>query len=184
MMRPEARETLWRLREVGVSVAIAAFGGWLIYLGGYLLTPVGALVIAGAAVMAIQALRRMRFAQPINAPGVVEIDEGEISYMGPQIGGAVSLVDLVELRLISLRGRRLWRLKQADGQAILIPLEAAGSEALFDAFCSLPGLSSGALMAALQPVAGAESHAIQLGGENRVVWRRAGPGVVAHGHTG
>ncbi|MEI2687828.1 MAG: hypothetical protein V9G14_17530 [Cypionkella sp.] len=86
------------------------------------------------------AWRRIRFAQDIDAPGVVEVDEAQIGYLGPEAGGFVSIVELVELRLLTLRGRRLWRLKQADGQALLIPVDAAGAERLFDAFATLPGM--------------------------------------------
>lgn len=179
MIRPEAQAALWRWREVGVGVAVLALGLWLMRLGGYLLVPLGATVALAGLALGVLAWRRLQFVTAGAAPGVVQLDEGQISYMGPQVGGFVSLRDLVELRLISLRGRRLWRLKQADGQALLIPVEAAGAEALFDAFSSLPGLSSAALVAALAPVPGSGSRALMAGGENRVIWRRAGRGVVA-----
>ena len=179
MIRAGARAALWRWREVLVGAGIALIGLWLMALGGYLLIPLGALVTAGGLAFGLLALRRMRFAPLGEAPGVVTLDEGQVGYMGPAVGGFVSLRDLVELRLISMRGRRLWRLKQADGQTILIPLEASGAEALFDAFSTLPGLSSAALVAALDPPTGADSRAVTAGGENRVVWRRGGSGVVA-----
>ncbi|PJF08380.1 hypothetical protein [Pseudorhodobacter sp. MZDSW-24AT] len=178
MIRPEAQAALWRWREVGVGMAVLALGLWLMRLGGYLLLPLGATVALAGLALGVLAWRRLQFVTAGAAPGVVQLDEGQISYMGPQVGGFVSLRDLVELRLISLRGRRLWRLKQADGQALLIPVEAAGAEALFDAFSSLPGLSSAALVAALAPVPGSDSRALMAGGENRVIWRRAGRGVV------
>ena len=63
--------------------------------------------------------------------------------------------------MIRLRGNRLWRLKQADGQALLIPVAAAGADRLFDAFATLPGMDTQALVAALEGT-----------GEDRVVWRR------------
>jgi hypothetical protein len=179
MIRPDARATIWRWREVLMGAGVIGFGLWLMALGGYLLLPIGAVVAAGGAALAVLAGRRMRFAAVTDAPGVVQVDEGQVGYMGPVVGGFVSLSDLVELRLISMRGRRLWRLKQADGQAILIPVDAAGAEALFDAFSALPGLSSADLLAALAPPPGAGSRAVMAGGENRVVWRRAGRGVVA-----
>lgn len=181
MIRPEAQAALWRWREVAVGVAVLGFGLWLMRLGGYLLLPLGAAVGLGGVALGVLAWRRLRFVPVGEAPGVVQLDEGQVSYMGPQVGGFVSLRDLAELRLISMRGRRLWRLKQTDGQALLIPVEAAGAEALFDAFSSLPGLSSADLLAALAPSPGTGSRAVMAGGENRVVWRRAGRGVVAQG---
>lgn len=181
MIRDGARASLWRWREVFVALGIVGFGLWLVALGGYLLVPIGALICLGGASLGILAWRRLRFAGSADAPGVVQVDEGQVGYMGPTVGGFVSLADLVELRIISMRGRRLWRLKQADGQAVLIPIDAAGAEALFDAFSSLPGLSSADLLAAVAPAAGLDSRAVMAGGENRVVWRRAGRGVVAQG---
>ena len=179
MIRQGAREVLWRWREVIVAAAVVILGFWVTEGGGYLLPPLGGAIALGGAGYGLLALRRLRFSRTGAAPGIVEVDEGQVSYMGPQVGGMVSLPDLVELRIISIRGRRLWRLKQADGQAILIPLEASGAEALFDAFAALPGMSSAALVAAVEPPKGADSRAVMAGGENRLVWRREGRGVVA-----
>jgi hypothetical protein len=178
MIRDGARAALWRWREGIAALAIIGLGLWLAALGGYLLVPVGALVAMAGAALGVLALRRVQFAGQVDAPGMVQVDEGQVSYMGPSVGGFVSLADLVEVRIIGIRGRRLWRLKQADGQAVLIPVDAAGAEALFDAFSALPGLSSADLLAAVAPVAGAGSRAVMAGGENRVVWRRSGHGVV------
>lgn len=181
MIRDGARKALWRWREGFVALGIIGFGAWLVVLGGYLLVPLGALTALGGMALGVLAIRRLRFAGKTDAPGVVQIDEGQVSYMGPTVGGFISLSDLVEVRIIGMRGRRLWRLKQADGQAILVPVDAAGAEALFDAFSALPGLSSADLLAAVAPVVGADSRAVMAGGENRIVWRRAGRGVVAQG---
>ncbi|MFN4154840.1 MAG: hypothetical protein ACK4HF_09310 [Paracoccaceae bacterium] len=178
LIRPEAQATLWRWREVALGTVVVGFGLWLMRLGGYLLLPFGVVVGLAGVALAVLAWRRLRFATLGEAPGVVQVDEGQVSYMGPQVGGFVSLRDLVELRLISIRGRRLWRLKQADGQALLIPVESAGAEALFDAFSALPGMSSASLVNALAPVPGTGSRAVMAGGENRVVWRRTGRGAV------
>ncbi|MDP2079942.1 MAG: hypothetical protein U0934_15775 [Pseudotabrizicola sp.] len=178
MIRPEAQAALWRWREVGLGGLVLMLGLWLIRLGGYLLVPLGVGISLAGVALAVLAWRRLRFATPGDAPGVVQVDEGQVAYMGPQVGGFVSLRDLIELRLIGMRGRRLWRLKQADGQTLLIPVEAAGSEALFDAFSALPGMSSADLVTALEPPAGADSRAVIAGGENRLVWRRRGHGSV------
>jgi hypothetical protein len=162
LIREEAQATLTRYREVIAAGAAGTVGLWLIALGGWLLIPVGGIVLGLAALWAISALRRLRFAQGVDAPGVVEIDEGQVGYLGPGLGGYVALPDLVELRLIRLHGKRVWRLKQEDGQALLIPVEAAGAERLFDAFAVLPGLDGQALLAALDAAAT----------DDRIVWRR------------
>jgi hypothetical protein len=149
MIRAEVLAAAYRWREMIAAVAVGALGLWLIWLGGYVLLPVGLAVLAFAVTWAVTALRRMRFAQAIMAPGMVEVVEGQVGYLGPATGGYVSLPDLVELRLVTMQGRRLWRLKQADGQSLLIPVDAAGAGRLFDAFGSLPGMDVAALVAAV-----------------------------------
>ena len=127
MIRPEVTALAQRYREMIAAAIPAVLGLWLVRLGGLLLAPIGTVMIALSVAWAVMAWRRIRFAQPTEAPGVVEVDEAQIGYLGPTSGGFFSIVELVELRLLTLRGRRLWRLKQADGQALLIPVDAAGA---------------------------------------------------------
>lgn len=183
MIRPEVLTLFARASEVIWAGAMVAAGLWLMWLGGYLLTPVGAGVVALGLGWAVMAWRRMRFAQTIAAPGMVEVDEGQIGYMGPQVGGFVSLPELIELRLITLRGRRVWRLKQADGQALLVPVDAAGAERLFDAFASLPGMDTAALVAAIggAPNTGQTLPVDSNTPDMLLIWRRQGAAVVARG---
>ena len=178
LIRPEITALIWRLREVIWAALVVALGGWMIALGGYLLVPLGAVVGAVGLTLALTALRRARFEQSVAAPGLVELDEAQIGYMGPGAGGFINLPELVELRLLSLRGRRVWRLKQADGQALLIPVDAAGADRLFDAFAGLPGMDTGALVGALGQPNPVGATALTLAAETRVIWRRAGKGVV------
>jgi hypothetical protein len=184
LIRREVTALLWRGREALWALAVIVAGLWLIWLGGYVLAPLGAAIGLLGAGMALLASRRLRFHQAVDAPGIVEVDEAQVGYLGPASGGFVSLAELVELRLITVRGRKLWRLKQADGQALLIPVEAEGADALFDAFASLPGMGTAALVAALDP-AQPETGAATTGLPSlqtdamRVIWRRKGMGVVA-----
>jgi hypothetical protein len=160
LIRDEAWVALHRWREVIAAGGAGLVGMWLALLGGYVLFPLGVAAMLVAALWAVQAIRRLRFAQDVDAPGVVEIDEGQVGYLGPTFGGYVALPDLVELRVIQIHGRRLWRLKQADGQALLIPVAATGSEKLFDAFATLPGMDTQALVTAAATAGEA------------IVWRR------------
>ena len=139
-LRPEALSLLKRWAEAGVAVATAALGLWLMRLGGYFLSPLGASVILLGAGWLMIALRRLRFARPGAAPGVVEVDEGQIGFLGPSFGGYVALRELVEIRVIRLNGAAHWRLRQADGQVLLIPHAATGAEALYDALAALPAI--------------------------------------------
>lgn len=173
LIRPAAAATLRRFSEVLTALAIAGFGLWLMALGGWLLGPLGGVTLVLCLAWAVQALRRLRFHQPRNSPGVVEIDEAQVGYYAPELGGYVSLNDLVELRLVRLRGSRFWRLKQADGQALLVPVDAEGSDRLFDAFAALPAMDTQALVAALDDPAPTGSQlpstAESIG---PVIWRR------------
>jgi hypothetical protein len=179
-IREDVAALAWRWREVLAAGAGIALSLWIAAQGGYLLLPLGLALAALAAGFGVLALRRLRFRQTLGAPGMVEVDEAQISYMGPVTGGFVSLSELVELRLLTLRGRRLWRLKQADGQALLVPVDAAGSDALFDAFGNLPGMDSQALVQALDPPAPAAGTALASADQTamRLVWRRSGSGIV------
>ena len=161
LIREEVIAAAHRGRELIAAGVVALAGLWLMWLGGYLLFPVGVVILAICAVWAVQTWRRLRFSQDLAAPGMVEVDEGQVGYLGPTFGGFVALPDLTEVRILTMQGQRLWRLKQSDGQALLIPVSAAGAERLFDAFASLPGMDSQALVAA----AGGKSG-------DGVIWRR------------
>jgi len=161
LIRDDLLAAARRGRELIAAGLVALAGLWLMWLGGYLLFPVGTLILAICAVWVRQTWRRLRFSQDLAAPGMVEVDEGQVGYLGPTFGGFVALPELTELRILTLQGQRLWRLKQSDGQALLIPVSAAGADRLFDAFASLPGMDSQALVAAAGGTAG-----------DGVVWRR------------
>ncbi|MCE6951194.1 hypothetical protein LAZ40_07405 [Cereibacter sphaeroides] len=175
-LRPAAVAALRRWREPAAAALAVAAGLWLASLGGWLMVPVGGVVTLAAAGWALTALRRMRFVRAGEAPGVVEVDEGQVGYLGPTFGGFVALDDMQELRLVALNGQRLWRLRQVDGQVLMIPTGARGAERLFDAFATLPGLDMKALVAALDAPAPAGVGVISLSSEaatiGPVIWRR------------
>lgn len=178
MIRPELQQALIRHRELIAALAVAGLGLWTAWQGGYLLVPLG-LIVAGLGIgWVILSARRLRFHQDGEAPGILRVTEAQIAYMGPRTGGFIGLPDLTEIRLLTLRGRRIWRLKQADGQLLHIPVEVDGAEALFDAFASLPGMDTAALVAALGTEAPTGGTLIALDGVDRLIWSRKGQGVV------
>lgn len=171
LIRPEVAAQLHRYREaLGAGVIVLA-GLWLMVLGGFVLLPLGVFIGAIGAALTVTALRRARFTQDVSAPGIVELDEAQVGYLAPEIGGFLSLDELVEIRLLVLRGKRMWRLKQADGQALLIPVDASGADRLFDAFANLPGMDTAILVAALQPSTHSQGN-LSLAAETRVIWRK------------
>ena len=178
-IRPELLAALQRNAELLVALALAAFGIWTAAQGGYLLIPLGLALCAMGAGWALTSWRRLRFQQEGEAPGIVRVTEGQIAYFGPRVGGFVGLPELSEIRLLTLRGRRIWKLKQGDGQLLHIPVESDGAEALFDAFSALPGIDMAALVAALGSDAPpSDSRVIALAEVDRLIWARKGEGVV------
>lgn len=153
LIRPEARATLWRARDL-----IAGAGGFVI--GFYFLTSSawptkllgGVLLVAGCALISV-GLRRLRFPAGRDGPGVVEVDERQITYFGPSGGGAVSLDALAEVRIVTTGAGPLhtdlhWLFVGADGAVLQIPGDATGTEALFDALSALRGVDHAAAIAA------------------------------------
>ena len=163
LIRPEAAAGLRRWREVLSGLAVAGLGLWVALWGGYFFVPLGGLIVAVGAGLATIGWRRLRFAQVVSDPGLVQVVEGQLAYMGPHDGGFVGLKDLAELALIRQGQARYWRLTPQQGAPLMVPVAALGADVLFDAFASLPGLDSQALVDVLAPEATGD----------RVLWRRA-----------
>lgn len=141
-IRPEARETLMRWREAIVGIAFDLVGLATV------LGPTRAHLIFGVLMMSLGTIlmyigiQRARFRTHGGGAGVVEVDERQISYFGPLVGGAVALEDLVRIATVPPHS---WELADAQGKTLLIPVDAEGTEALFDSFSALPGLSTSRL---------------------------------------
>ena len=181
MIRAHAAAQIARWAEMAGVLAMALMGFYGLSLGGFVWAPLGALTLAAALPLGVMAYRRQQFTQTIQGEGVIEVVEGELRYFAPSapmiggpnlpapaMGGFLSLPDLSELRLIYIEHRGYWRMKTDDGQALMVPIDAAGHAALFDVFAALPHIDHGALLAALArpPATGAGAQ---------VLWRRVGP---------
>lgn len=164
MIRPEVIALLIRWQEVLAGLGLTALGLWLARGPGWLLGALGLGLGALGLVLAFVGARRLRFARPVAAPGVVGVLEGQITWMGPETGGAVALSELTEVRLTrDGAGRRAWALHQPD-RVLTIPQEAAGAERLFDIFAALPQARTGVFLEALHLPCDPP----------RVLWRRPG----------
>ena len=146
-IRPEVRASLARWREViaggvtlalGLQLALTSYGA-LFLIGTALALAGAALVVAG--------VQRARFRSGGGGAGVVDIDERRITYFGPFGGGAVSVDDLVE---IGVDPSRSWLIRDANGTHLMIPMNAEGADALFDAFAAVPGLTPARLVEAVR----------------------------------
>lgn len=138
--RPEARALLWRWREVICGAVIVLIGLWWIIGPGLLLGWIGYLLLAVGAVFVFLGVQRARFRGTGGGAGAVQVVEGQITYFGPLTGGTVALRELHRLSLERGMFPAHWKLEQQGRAPLLIPVNAAGSEALFDAFATLPGL--------------------------------------------
>lgn len=147
--RPEARAAIWRWRELLTGIAIALLGlAWVLGPGGLLGWVGGLLVIAGLT-LAFVGVQRARFRTGSGGPGVVQVDEGQIAYFGPLTGGAVAVADLTRISLDHRAKPAHWVLEQPGDPPLFIPVTAAGTDALFDVFATLPGLRTEAMLSAL-----------------------------------
>jgi hypothetical protein len=148
-IRPEAAAGLNRWRE-------ALYGGAVLFLGLFwlfgsrgLLHLLGYPVAILALVLIWVGIQRARFRSASDGAGAVQVDEGQITYFGPMTGGATALADLERLTLIRNLKPAHWRLDTPQQDSLLIPVNAAGSEALFDAFATLQGLQTERMLAEL-----------------------------------
>lgn len=151
MIRPEAAARLKRWREAIVGVIAAIVGIWLWFAFQGLPALFGLAAMAVGTVLMISGVRSARFLSHAQSPGIVGVDEGRITYMGPLTGG---LVELDELTQVAFHrpdtGDAYWRLSHRQGEPLVIPDGAAGADKLLDALAPLPGLDAGAMVRAVQ----------------------------------
>lgn len=145
------------------AISLAGAGAWL---GLALLVP-GALAAFAALGTAERALVARRSARA--GPGIVSVQEGRISYLGPHGGATVAVDGLMQVDIVSDPGGRFaqgarWELTDETGQSLAIPASAANADALLDVLGGLPGFNNMAVVLAMQERRG-----------RRAVWRRRGP---------
>ncbi len=148
-IRPEVRLALLKWRDAIVGTFVLLLG--LYWASGFgVLRWIGvALAIIGGALI-YTGLQRARFLAGKDGPGVVTLDEGQISYFGPISGGVVAMSDLSLLMLDPTQKPAMWVLQQAGQSDVHIPVNAEGAELLFDAFASLPDIRTSHMLNTLK----------------------------------
>ncbi|MEQ9694162.1 hypothetical protein [Shimia sp. SDUM112013] len=148
-VRPEVRKALYHWREVLVGGAVLILGlywaagfGLLMWIGGVVAIAGGAMMVAG--------IQRARFRGRQGGPGLVQVDEREITYYGPLDGGAVAIDEMTGLSLDARSTPPVWVLRQPGVPPLHIPVNAEGTDALFDAFAALPGIRTEHMLAQLR----------------------------------
>lgn len=161
-LRPEARQHLNRYRDLIIAALVGAIGlYWALTTFGFMVW-VGWFLVIVASAFAWSGVQRLRFKTEQGGIGVVSIKEGQITYLAPFDGGVVALSDLDTLVLNYTQDPPCWVLKQLGQADVQIPLNAEGTERLFDVFAALPGLQTGQMLSALERNSG---HSI-------VIWQR------------
>ncbi len=148
-IRPEAAAGLNRWREALYGGAVLLIGLFWLFGSRGLLHLLGYPVAILALVLIWVGIQRARFRSASDGAGAVQVDEGQITYFGPMTGGATALADLERLTLVRNLKPAHWRLDAPQHDSLLIPVNAAGSEALFDAFATLQGLQTERMLAEL-----------------------------------
>lgn len=139
-IRPQAKAAIWRLREVLVGITLVVLGVWLSFGRGVWLDFIGYPMAAAGGALVWLGIQRARFRGSDEGAGAVQIVEGQVTYFGPLTGGTLALADLDQLVLEGEMFPPHWRLQQGGAAPLLIPVNAVGADALFDAFATLPGL--------------------------------------------
>ncbi|MGI3163470.1 hypothetical protein [Pseudooceanicola sp. 200-1SW] len=171
MIRPEVKAGLRRWREALIGAGLLVWGlWWALTAHGYIPWIGWVIALIGLA-LAVTGVQRGRFRTGAGGLGVVQVTEGQVGYFGPFTGGVVALSDLSKLVLDAGQTPPCWRLRQPGQPDLLIPLNAEGSEALFDIFAALPDIRTARLVA---QVSRATSGA-QAGqpAQPVVIWERA-----------
>ncbi|MEP2716212.1 hypothetical protein [Pseudophaeobacter sp.] len=168
-IRPEARDALWRWRELIVAALMLLVGLKWAFTSHGVTEVTGWALIMVSLIIAVVGAQRLRFRLGTDGPGVVRVDEGQIAYFGPLTGGAVAASELQRLRLDHTAKPPHWVLEQEGQGPLEIPVNATGHEALFDVFAALPGLRTERMLAELR----------RQGPHQVVIWERS-PSRPAH----
>jgi hypothetical protein len=150
-LRPELKARLWRWRESTAGFGVATVGVYLAIASLGLLQMMGFSMVVAGAVLMFAGFQRARFRIGSGGPGVVQVDEGQVTYFGPFDGGSVAIrqLSLVELDPRA-RPSSSWVLTEPGQPPLEIPTTAEGADALFDVFAALDGIRTERMLAELQ----------------------------------
>lgn len=150
-VRPEVVREIKRFRDAIAGVGVSVLGlYWAIANIGFMSIVGSSLVVAGA-LLVFAGIQRGRFRSGSGGAGIVHVDEGQVTYFGPQEGGSIVISDLKMVELFpSNFGAAEWVLYDPGTEPLHIPTNAEGAEALFDVFSNLDGIQTEKMLAALK----------------------------------
>lgn len=167
-IRPDIARRLSRWREALIGLAVIVLGFWWAWDAFGFHRWLGVAIATAGVLIAWEGLRRARFRPGAGGPGLVEVDERQITYFGPETGGAVSIDALARVTILTSgdgapRDDVRWIFEEEAGPALAIPAAAAGAEQLFDAIAALPGADYEAVLKAMGSTVR----------ERHLIWERA-----------
>ncbi|WP_322866409.1 hypothetical protein U5922_009500 [Aquicoccus sp. G2-2] len=138
--RPQAREAVWRWREVIIGAAVTALGANWAFTGFGLLRWLGWVVLVFGLALLMAGLQRARVRPVTGGVGVVDLDEAQLSYFRPEGGVIVPLSQVGRIEIETTPDAAMtWVFTLRDGQRARIPASAVGGERLLDALSHFPG---------------------------------------------
>ncbi len=145
MIRPEVTAFFKKYSEIFAGLIVAFVGLWLATRLGWFWTALGVVIASMGLGLVFVAFRRLIFKTDQIGPGVVEVDERQISYFSAYDGDVVSIESLARITAVtSSEGPWAddlhWVLEEDGGTTLTIPNSASGAEQLFDAFAALDGV--------------------------------------------
>jgi hypothetical protein len=143
-IRPEVKSFFYKWREAIISGAVllgslqAASS-----TSGFLQAMSWVTALIGAALF-IEGVRRARLPERAGGVGVVEVDERQITYLGPTGGGVLSINELSRIKVKTTglgpaTADFYWEFTDKAGQRLTIPGNAENAGSLFDALTALSG---------------------------------------------
>ena len=144
LIRPEAAAFLKKWREAIFGGVVLMFNIQLAATSFGLLRGLAFAGILIGAALFIEGVRRARLPDLSGGPGVVDVEERQITYFGPHGGGALSIDDLAQVMVRTtdlgpLASDFFWEFTNTAGDSLSIPGDAENASALFDVLTVLPG---------------------------------------------
>lgn len=149
-IRPEILERMIRWRESLFGAAAVLLGSYLALTGTQAAKIIGTGLVIGGVMLVVAGIQRARFRRGGQGPGIVSLVEGRLTYFGPQDGGVVAIADLAAVDLVTRENGSSWELDTPDRSPLVIPVDAAGADVLFDVFGALDGMDTAAMLRAVE----------------------------------
>jgi hypothetical protein len=153
-LRPEVASFVRTWREPLVLALVLVLSLLMALAGTGPARFLGGLGAVAAGLALVPAWFLVRHRPRTGDPGVVEIVERELTYLGPVFGGSLSLDALRRAEIVVGErdlgdGARYWALHPRDGPGLSVPTGASGGEKLAEVLSALPGIDLASLHRAL-----------------------------------